>query len=248
MSEYKKSVGIMIPTRKRVKLLKECLDSFNAKTKDKTAVELLVRIDDDDLDTLDFIAQYKSEILIKYISGSRKNGYGSLHEFYNEIAEIAESEYLVVFNDDVEMLTEGWEEEYKKYSGKNFIIALKNIRIKEGQTHEIFSNTGYNGNPGIPADFYKTFGTLSHHQMLDDWWVQITNFFRQILKKDIEKWVDVTILFKRPDGETTDLPADETFLEGRKHINWGHHVGIELPNYINQIINYVNENPNKFIE
>ena len=41
---YKKLVSVLIPTRKRVKLLKECLDSLNTKTQDKSLVEILLKI------------------------------------------------------------------------------------------------------------------------------------------------------------------------------------------------------------
>ena len=56
---YKKLVSVLIPTRKRVKLLKECLDSLNTKTQDKSLVEILLKIDTDDQETIDFIQQYK---------------------------------------------------------------------------------------------------------------------------------------------------------------------------------------------
>jgi glycosyltransferase involved in cell wall biosynthesis len=48
MTPYKKLVSILIPTRKRVKLLKECLDSLNIKTQDKSLIEILLKIDTDD--------------------------------------------------------------------------------------------------------------------------------------------------------------------------------------------------------
>lgn len=240
MKKYKFLIGIMIPTRKRVQLLKECLDSFNKKTSDKSLVELLLKIDSDDLETLKFAESYKSEIEIKIIVTDRKNGYGSLHEHYNSLAKISESEFLMVFNDDIEMMTEGWEQHFKQYEGKNYILSVYNRRIKDGVEQSIFEN--YMGNPSIPADFYHNFGSLSYHPMLDDWWQNISNSF----SKKLEKWVPVNVLFKRPDGEYTDLPADETFLEGRQHINWSHHGSPELHNYIKNIEEYIRFNPEKF--
>lgn len=229
----------MIPTRKRVKFLKECLDSFNAKTTDKSLVELLVKVDKDDRETLDFISGYQSEIEINYILTPRESGYGSLHKFYNSLAQISDSEFLTVFNDDIEMITEGWEQKFIPYSGKNFVLAVKNIKIKDGVTEPIFEN--YNGNPSIPADFYHKLGSLSEHPMLDDWWVHVTNNI-----PDLIKWIDVIVWFKRPDGEYTDFPADSTFLEGRQHINWSHHGSPSLLNYIDNIRIYKADHPEKF--
>ena len=81
MMPYKKLVSILIPTRKRVKLLKECLDSLNIKTQDKSLVEILLKIDTDDQETIDFVSQYKptSDIEIKELITDRKNGYGGFN-------------------------------------------------------------------------------------------------------------------------------------------------------------------------
>jgi len=233
----------MIPTRKRVHLLKECLDSLNKKTNNKLLVEILLKIDTDDQETIDFTNSYQSEIIIKKVISDRKNGYGSLNEYYDSLAQISEAEFLMVFNDDIEMTTNAWEGQFIPFSGTNYVIAVKNERIKNGIKSSIFDN--YNGNPSIPHDFYKALGTLSCHPMLDDWWVHITRKIRE-QNFELEKWVDVTLWFKRPDGVETDYQADSTFIEGRQHINWNHHNSPELADYINNLILYINNNPSKF--
>jgi hypothetical protein len=240
---YSKLIGVMIPTRKRVQLLKECLDSLNIKTKNKSLVEILLKIDTDDQETIDFISLYQSEISIKNVISDRRNGYGSLNEYYDSLAKISDAEFLMVFNDDIEMITENWEEQFIPFSGTNYIIAVKNERIKNGIKSSIFDR--YNGNPSIPHDIYKALGTLSCHPMLDDWWVHITRNIRE-QNFELEKWIDVTLWFKRPDGVETDYQADSTFIEGRQHINWKHHGSLELVDYTNNIIQYINENSNKF--
>ena len=120
---YKKLVSILIPTRKRVKLLKECLDSLNNKTKDKSLVEILLKIDTDDQETIDFINQYKltSLVEIKEVITDRKKGYGSLDEHMNHLSSFSEAEFLLGLNDDVEMLTKEWEQRYIPFIGKNFL-------------------------------------------------------------------------------------------------------------------------------
>lgn len=241
---YKRLVGVMIPTRNRVPLLKECLDSLNRETSDPALVELLVKADDDDTDTIRFLESYASNVAIKIVTSPRKNGYGSLHEHYDSLAQVSEAEFLMVFNDDVEMITPAWEQKLKPYSGLNFILAVHNERIRNGIRSPIFEN--YNGNPIIPRDLYTTLGTLSHHPMLDDWWVLVARAIRE-QNFEIERWLDITLLFKRPDGVETDLQADTTFLEGRQHINWKHRNSNELKDYINNLIAYMNRCPHKFI-
>jgi hypothetical protein len=87
---------------------------------------------------------------------------------------------------------------------------------------------------------------LSYHPMIDDWWERVLQPIRE-QGFDLIKWVDITLLFKRPDGVETDSAADATFLESRQHINWNHHNSPELHTYTDKFIGYINSNPNKFI-
>jgi hypothetical protein len=160
------------------------------------------------------------------------------------LAKVAEGEFLMVFNDDIEMTTEGWEQHFLPYRGTNYILAVRNERIRNGVRSPIFEN--YNGNPSIPHDLFVTLGTLSHHPMLDDWWVLVTQAIRE-QNFELERWLDVTLWFKRPDGVETDLAADTTFLEGRQHINWKHRGSEALNSYINGLITYMNTSPHRFV-
>jgi hypothetical protein len=241
---YKKLVGITIPTRKRISLLKECLDSINTKTTDKSLVEILIKVDTDDKETIDFLLSYKSEINLKFFVTDRKNGYGSLHEHYNFLSDTSEAEFIFGFNDDVEMVTEGWEQCFIPYRGKNFILGVHLEKFKNGVKYPIF--TGYNAHPVISKDIFKYMGMLSNHPMIDDWWERVLRSIKE-QGLDLVKWIDVTLLFKRPDGVETDLAADTTFLESRPHINWNHHDSPELYSYINKFIEYINSHPDKFI-
>ena len=40
----------------------------------------------------------------------------------------------------------------------------------------------------------------------------------------------------------------QTFEESRPHINWNHHGSVEVMEWANRIIEYINDNPGKFIE
>jgi hypothetical protein len=241
---YKKLVGITIPTRKRISLLKECLDSINTKTIEKSLVEILIKVDTDDQETIDFLSSYKSEVDLKFFITDRKNGYGSLHEHYNFLTASSEAEFIFGFNDDVEMVTEGWEQQLLPHQGKSFILGVHLEKIKNGIESSIFH--GYNAHPIISNDVFKYMGALSYHPMIDDWWECVLKPIKE-QGFDLVKWVNITLLFKRPDGVETDLVADTTFLESRQHINWNHHNSPELYNYTYKFIEYINLHPDKFI-
>ncbi len=88
--------------------------------------------------------------------------------------------------------------------------------------------------------------------MIDDWWVMVARKVKEQSGFELERWVDVTVWFKRPDngiteyGNATDFEADSTFIEGRQHINWNHWYSNELPDYTNKVIEYIKNHPDKF--
>lgn len=103
---------VVIPTRERPDLLQKCLNSFFNMTNYGHA-ELILRIDDDDPVTLNVIQQYQHDYpsqMIKVIIGPRKDGYGSLGDFFNESAVHAHGRILVSLNDDAIFKTSGWAE------------------------------------------------------------------------------------------------------------------------------------------
>lgn len=103
-------VSIFIPTRKRSNLLYKSLHSiFDTCNKENLNFEVIVKVDFDDLETLDYIkSQHFNSINLKYIISSRKNGYNSLPSFIKDAGNLAEGKYLWIFNDDGLFLTENW--------------------------------------------------------------------------------------------------------------------------------------------
>lgn len=71
-----------------------------------TSVELILRLDDDDLDTLTW-----AETLVprpRIVVGPRLKGYASLPRFFNEMASVSKSDLVMCGNDDMIFLTPGW--------------------------------------------------------------------------------------------------------------------------------------------
>ena len=56
-----KKLSILIPSRKRVELLKETLLSIETQTSNKNQIEIIFGIDIDDLDTKKFLNEYQKE-------------------------------------------------------------------------------------------------------------------------------------------------------------------------------------------
>lgn len=104
-------VSVLIPTRNRVNRLQETLQSFISTSSDINSIEFVLKIDDDDLDTIDFVSKLEASfnLRIKKIISPRGAGYSDLHIFSNRSAQIANGDWLFIFNDDAKMLTKGWD-------------------------------------------------------------------------------------------------------------------------------------------
>jgi glycosyltransferase involved in cell wall biosynthesis len=222
-------VSVLIPTRKRINRLKKCLDSFNNKTKDKTIVELILKIDDDDLETIEFIKTYNSEINLKYIISSRENGYGSLHKFYNMMASISIGEFLYIFNDDIYIDTHEWEQIILEYSGKFIILAHDTFVYEDSpkfqETGSNIFTPGLNGNPILPRKIFELWGFISENPMVDYWFELIKKHLTEE-KKTVEKWVDIKCFTDRPDGHWGSSELDSTFHDGIHCKDWGYNVDL----------------------
>ncbi|MCK9273202.1 glycosyltransferase family 2 protein [Candidatus Gracilibacteria bacterium] len=237
-----KIVSVLIPTRGRVKRLEKCIKSFETNTEDLSKVELICKVDDDDEDTMKFIMNYKTNISLNFIISPRKDGYGSLHEFYNKMAEISTGKFLYIFNDDIYMNTFGWEKIIEEHSNQFCVLAhntyVENNAPKIQATKTNIFTPNYNGNPIFPRKLVEICGFVSPHQLVDHWFVVL---LRELKCKriDIEKWVDISCITDRPDGNYASTDLDNTYSEGREHINWDQPIDLRK-NCVYKIIEYLN--------
>lgn len=104
-------ISIFLNSRNRTKRLQELFKSIIKTTKDLNNIEVLIRIDDDDLESINFAKYNIYPFDIKYFIGPRPN---NLTSSINELASKCTGDYLFVLNDDVDILTEGWDEEVRK--------------------------------------------------------------------------------------------------------------------------------------
>ena len=98
-------LSVLIPTRKRVERLKKLLASYEKTTRDaEWATELVFRVDNDDLETRDFLMGQK------VVSGERHEGYKSLPIFFNQLAgsKLATGDVFMCGNDDMIFKTPHW--------------------------------------------------------------------------------------------------------------------------------------------
>lgn len=109
--------SLILNSRKRPQLLFNFIKSIFENAKNKDSVEILVRIDNDDIESLR-LAEYKFNFNVSFFSGDRPS---NLHSSINELVSISTGENIFVCNDDIEIITKNWDslalakiENYKK--------------------------------------------------------------------------------------------------------------------------------------
>src|SRR5262245_29639864 len=98
-------ISILLPTRGRVRLLDHMLRTVYATVSSIDNVEIITRVDDDDLETLEYL---KRRAGVKCVCKPRV-GYALNAQMVNECAAEATGDLLLVANDDLEFQTPGWD-------------------------------------------------------------------------------------------------------------------------------------------
>lgn len=101
-------ISVFAPSRSRPGLLQQSLHSLVSLAAEPETVEIILRCDLDDEDMAEFrFLECKN---LKILRGDRMKGYASLHYFYTQCAMLASGSLFLLWNDDAQMLTAGWDE------------------------------------------------------------------------------------------------------------------------------------------
>lgn len=145
------TVSVLLPSRRREALLRGSITSLVTLAAHPEQVEVLVAADPGDPATQGFTiaAPLAGRVLIT----PQRWGRGSLHEYYNWLAPHAAGQWLLIFNDDAVMETQGWDEV---------------IRAQEPGVVVVGSNHGDHMFVAVPASWARAAGTLSPTPDIDN--------------------------------------------------------------------------------
>ena len=146
-----KLASIMVPTRGRGRELLESLESLYSRASNPSLIEALIKIDTDDVESyLPFLEDIKKVTHGNYkmIISDRLDGYWALQHAWNDLAAVAEGEYLFLWNDDVLMDTKDWDVTLGLYKGKICVIELATSAGPENSSFPVIHSsipkqTGY---------------------------------------------------------------------------------------------------------
>lgn len=193
-------VSIILPTRKRFQSLRRSIDSLLS-TATRADVEVLLAVDDDDLETLE---RLKSEDIpgSKVLVGPRL-GYINLHLYVNQLCQEATGDWVVLWNDDALMRTQGWDEILEEYLGQMVVLNPATNHVNHPRENCIF--------PIVPKKMVELLGHFSLSNHNDTYIENISNSL------GIRRDVAITVCHDRADltgGNDDEVYAEREFTTG----------------------------------
>ena len=197
-----KLVSFIIPSRKRFENLVKTCKSIAETATDSTRVEIVVRFDSDDIDSISRIGELPfDEIDIYVIVGERFRGYIDLNKYVNECCDLSRGDFLFLFNDDTTLIESGWDDILAEY--QNDVVVL-NPSTGNDDAKDI------NTFPIISRNIYETTGHFSL-QAHNDTWVSEVGAMLGIEKVENR----IVIFHDRPDNPeyTGSMDTDDVNRE-----------------------------------
>lgn len=108
----KPSISILLPARGRPKNLKTSVGSLFDLAAKPDEVEVIVILDDDDSclrEEMGILRDNKYADNIQ-VSIDKRLGYSAMHRYYQQCVDAARGDWLFMWNDDIDMVTKGWDD------------------------------------------------------------------------------------------------------------------------------------------
>lgn len=205
MKKHEYSIAVLLATHKRTDALSRSLFSLIDRAQDLDSIQFVFGIDnDDDIGMTHFTEVIQPELDDRDINyeaiGFEPLGYMGLNRYYNTLAQSADADWLWVWCDDAICETDAWDQRIRECTGE---FKLLKVHTHNEHPYSIF--------PIYPADWHKTLGYLSQHQLIDAECSQIAYFL------DVMKIIEVDVTHDRADltGNNADANAQKKkYLEG----------------------------------
>ena len=203
---YKYDIAVLLPTRGRTEALFKSLSSLIEKADIPDRVELHIAFDkDDEVGKTYFVEHIKpwlDDRKAHYTAKTfNRQGYVRLQVYSNALAKDTDARWLILWNDDAVMESQGWDTEIMKHQGEFKLLAF--------HTH---NDHPYSIFPIVPRDWYDVLGYVSPHAVQDAWVSQ------QAYMLDI--WERIPVWVEHDRHDLTGNNHDATFehrpmLEGK---------------------------------
>ena len=161
-------ISVILPSRGRPEGLWNAVHQTRKHMQDKGLAEFIVKADEDDDETVSIVKSWQATLPVKLIVSPRGRGYHDLARYTNECCQVATGDWLLLLNDDAEIITPEWDQVLLKtaypngWAGMTEICSL--ILTEEGvhdsysfnaMRRQTFDVLGHYSRPG-PVDYYVT--------------------------------------------------------------------------------------------
>lgn len=210
-------ISVLLPTRKRIDMLRSSLTSLLDRAHHPEDIEILIAYDDDDdqshaffseREWMDFISTWP---VTHSLSRVPRWGYRCLHHYVNHLASISKGKWVLFWNDDALMETENWDDHVREH--QEFVGLLHITASNMPMTCSIF--------PLIHRGWIDLFGCVSPINHADSW---ISDVCR---KAHARRVIPVTAFHDR--FETSGNNRDQTYEEKRYDMAHGSNADYHTP-------------------
>lgn len=98
-------ISVLLPSRGRPKPLADSIGSLLDLADRPGTIQILIAADPDDPGTYEADLPWQATVW----TAPERYGYPRLHEYVNRLAQRADGDWLMLFNDDARLLTPGWD-------------------------------------------------------------------------------------------------------------------------------------------
>jgi hypothetical protein len=184
------NITILLPTRKRLSLLKKSVQSLIDNAREPEKLQFLFGVDEDDTESFNYLkdSKYPNQLALQF----KPIGYENLHKYNNTLAGYASGKWIMFFNDDATMQTKNWDDKIMDFEDEFCLL-----RFKEQTKHP------YSIFPCFPKIWYYLLDHISLHGQNDAWLSEIAYML------NIMRDVDIEVIHDRAD--ITGNNNDETF-------------------------------------
>jgi hypothetical protein len=198
-------ISLLLPTRKRPQGLRTSINSVLSNSSGQHKIEILLGVDDDDQETLDYLAspefaglqaQYPHGVVRHFVF--KRKGYLNLHEYLNELAPHSKEDLVFFWNDDAIILTPNWDLEIAPH--RNYPGCIRIQCANHQHPNALF--------PILHKSWIKTFGKISPVTHADTW-------IRFVMQNSIipDGYLNVNVFSFHARADITSYNEDSTFQE-----------------------------------
>jgi hypothetical protein len=179
-------ISVLLPTRNRIELAKRSVESLLSASANPTCIEIITAYDDDDLVSQTYFQSNNWASLVTAFGARNQNcccpawGYSQLNRYYTTMAKQAQGQWLMIWNDDAVMLTQGWDQHVRDNQDFVGMLHMNTENFKPNLT--LF--------PLIPQVWIELFGEISQHQLNDSWIQDICHEANAVLEIPVNVFHD----------------------------------------------------------